>query len=272
MLVTGSTDGIGLATARLLGAAGARVLVHGRNQPRVEAALASLRSAVPAGDFDGVWFDLGTMSAVRRGAADVAARAPRLDVLLHNAGIFASERLVTADGFELTLAVNYVGPLLLTELVPADTVINVSSIAHMRGDVAPDDLAHAQGFTGYAAYARSKLAQVMHALSLADAGRRAFSLHPGVINTKLLREGFGPVRGDTVDNGAAMSVRLALASVAGRGLAWPVGLPALDLADVPSGTYFGDGRATPPAVKARDAALRAQLSTAVRSHLGLPTA
>jgi NAD(P)-dependent dehydrogenase (short-subunit alcohol dehydrogenase family) len=255
VLVTGSTDGIGLATARQLGQAGARVIVHGRNQPRVEAALATLRAAAPGASFQGVSFDLGTMAAVRRGADEVRALAPQLDVLIHNAGVFAHDRIITADGFELTLAVNYVAPLLLTELIPAATVINVASMAHLRGELDLDDLELERGYAGYAAYARSKLAQVMHALSLAEAGQRAFSLHPGVVSTKLLRAGFAGVRGVSTDDGAATSVRLALAPD-----------------EVPSGSYLSDGRVTPPAVRARDAGLRAELSRRIRSRLGLASA
>ena len=213
ILITGSTDGIGKQTALELLRGGHHVIVHGRSRPSVEAAVAALGAAVPAaggeGRLDAVSFDLGALASVRRGAAELIERFPAIDVLVNNAGIFAAERAVTADGVELTFAVNYVGPFLLTHLLspalergaPA-RVINLSSIAHTRGRIHLDDLGLAKAYTGYAAYAQSKLAVVMHALSLAErwapTAIAAYSVHPGVVETKLLRQGFGPVRGLSV--------------------------------------------------------------------------
>lgn len=257
-LVTGSTDGIGRQTARQLAAKGMKVIVHGRSKPKVDTALAWLREQLPGGDFDGVAFDLGQLAEVRRGAAQVLERAPELHVLVNNAGIFASERVVTGDGIEATLAVNYVGPFLLTELLgprltdSADggapsRVINISSVAHTRGRIHLTDLQLASSWTGYAAYAQSKLAQVMHALTLADRHEPskllAYSVHPGVVGTKLLRQGFGPVQGIAPDDGAKTSVLLA------SGLA----------EDEPSGSYYSDGVAVAPAGAARDADVREKL-------------
>ena len=95
----------------------------------------------------------------------------------------------------------------------ASRVIDVSSVAHTRGRIHVEDLQLAGSWTAYAAYAQSKLANVMHAMSLAEkhdpATLVAYSLHPGVIATKLLRQGFGPVQGATVEAGAKTSVRLA---------------------------------------------------------------
>ncbi|HEY3805095.1 MAG TPA: SDR family NAD(P)-dependent oxidoreductase [Kofleriaceae bacterium] len=255
VLITGSTDGIGRATARQLAAAGAHVIVHGRSKPKVDAAVAELRGELPGATIDGVAFDLGTLASVRRGADAVQELAPELHVLINNAGVFATERVVTADGLELSFAVNYVAPFLLTELLAPrleasaagepSRVVNVASVAHTRGRIHDDDLQLARSFTGYAAYAQSKLAIVMHTLSLAE--RRdpkklvAYALHPGVIATKLLRTGFGPVQGAGVDHGA----RVVVAAATG--------------AAEPSGTYFSDGVATPPSSAARDADARERL-------------
>lgn len=269
VLVTGSTDGIGRATARALAAAGVEVVVHGRSKPRVDAALDQLAAELPGATLHGVSFDLGSLAAVRRGAAQLLERLPALDVVVHNAGIFAPERTRTDDGLELTFAVNYLGPFLLTALLadrliasaaeagaPA-RVIHVSSIAHTRGRIHLDDLTLAAGWTGYAAYAQSKLAQVMHAIELAErhdpARLVAYSLHPGVIATKLLRQGFGPIAGGTVDAGARTTVRLAAATAV----------------DEPSGSYFSEGTATPPATAARDARVRAALWDASTRLAGL---
>lgn len=257
VLVTGSTDGIGRATARALAAAGAKVILHGRSKPKVDAALAKMMEELPGADIEGVSFDLGSTTAVRKGAEQILTRIPALHVLVNNAGLFADERTVTDDGAELTFAVNYLGHFLLTELLlprleasaqsAPSRVINVSSIAHTRGRLHLADLTMKAAWTGYAAYAQAKLANVMHALELAkrrDADKLvAYSLHPGVISTKLLRQGFGPVQGAPVDVGARTSVRLAGAEVV----------------DDPSGTYFSEGTATPPSSAALDADQRAAL-------------
>jgi len=256
-LVTGSTDGIGRATARALAAGGLKVIVHGRTKPKVDAALAALREELPGAELEGVSFDLGSVAAVRRGAEQILARLPALHVVVNNAGIFAGERVVTDDGIELTFAVNHIAAFLLTELLAPrleasaasqpSRVINMASVAHTRGRIHIDDLTLASAWTGYAAYAMSKLANVMHAITLAErhAPDRlvAYSLHPGVISTKLLRQGFGPVAGIPPEAGARTAVRLA----------------AEDAASAPSGSYFNDGVQSQPAPNARDAGMRAAL-------------
>ena len=257
VLVTGSTDGIGRATARALAAGGMRVIVHGRTRHKVDATLAALAAELPGAELEGVSFDLGSPAAVRRGAEQILERAPALHVLINNAGIFAEERVVTDDGIELTFAVNHIGPFVLTELLAPrleasatsapSRVINVASIAHTRGRIHLDDLTLARGWTGYAAYAMSKLANVMHTLTLAERHRPdklvAYSVHPGVIGTKLLRQGFGPVVGSAVEVGARAQVRLA----------------GEEEVTAPSGSYFSEGVQAQPAPAARDAAMRAAL-------------
>jgi len=257
VLITGSTDGIGRATARALAAAGMKVILHGRSKPRVDAALEQLSAELPGAELEGVSFDLGSQQAVRKGAAHILERVPALHVLVNNAGIFASERTVTEDGVELTFAVNHLAHFLLTDLLlprliasataAPSRVINVASIAHTRGRIHVDDVSLASAWTGYAAYAQSKLAQVMHAMVVAErqdtAKLVAYSLHPGVISTKLLRQGFGPVAGSPVESGAKTSIRLA----------------AAETVDDPSGSYFSDGVVTPPAAGARDAEARTAL-------------
>ncbi len=259
VLITGSTDGIGRATARQLAAGGMHVIVHGRSKTKVDLALGKLREELPGAQLDGIAFDLGSLANVRRGAEEVLKLVPELHVLVNNAGIFADERALNADGIELTFAVNYIAPFLLTELlaprmiasaaaagVPS-RVIDVASIAHTRGRIHVEDLQLAASWTGYAAYAQSKLANVMHAMSVAEkrdpAELVAYSLHPGVIATKLLRQGFGPVKGASVDQGAQ-----AIAVLAGG-----------EVVNEPSGSYFTDGVATPPSVAARDPQLREAL-------------
>jgi NAD(P)-dependent dehydrogenase (short-subunit alcohol dehydrogenase family) len=256
-LITGSTDGIGRAAARALAAGGMKVILHGRTKIKVDGALAALAEELPGAALEGVSFDLGSQAAVRRGAEQILARVPELHVLVNNAGIFADERVVTDDGAELTFAVNYLAPFLLTELLAPrllasaagapSRVIDLGSVAHTRGRIHLDDLTLAAGWTGYAAYAMSKLACVMHAISLAEKHDPkklvAYAAHPGVIQTKLLRQGFGPVAGAAAEVGARSVVRLA-------------GEEAIT---APSGSYFSEGVQAPPAPGARDATMRAAL-------------
>lgn len=254
VLVTGSTDGIGKATALALARTGHHVIVHGRNRPRVDAAIGHLKAEVPDATLDGISFDLGTVASVRKGVKTLLEKVTVLDALVNNAGIFAGERLITEDKVEATFAVNHLGPFLLTALLTpvllaaggGARVINVSSVAHARGRIHLDDLTLEKGWTGYAAYAQSKLAQVMHALSLAERHPAdklaAYSLHPGVIQTKLLRQGFGPVPGASAESGAKTSVVLASGALAGT-----------------SGAYFVDGVEAPPSAAALDAEVRDEL-------------
>ena len=256
VLVTGSTDGIGRAAARALAAAGLDVIIHGRSKAKVDAAVASLSAELPGAHVRGLAFDLGTLAATRKGAQAVLDLAPQLHVLVNNAGIIANERSVTADGLELTVAVDHVAPFLLTELLlprleasaasAPSRVINVASIAHTRGKPGTD-FQLASDWSPYGAYAFAKLANVMHAMELAERHDPkklvAYSLHPGIIGTKLLRQGFGPIQGRSVEEGARAIVRLA----------------SSDVVHEPSGTYFSEGTPAPPSTAARDAAARRAL-------------
>lgn len=258
VLVTGATDGIGRATALALARAGLRVLVHGRSASRAEAVLREL----PGTGHEAVLGDLASLAAVRRLAADVAAKAPVLDVLLHNAGVFEKTRVLTVDGLERTIAVNHLAPFLLTELLlpnvgaaSAGRVITVSSVAHQRATLDVSDIGfEKEPYEAYAAYARSKLANVLFAFELArrlegtrvgtHVGTHVTSnaLHPGVITTKLLRAGFG-MDGASVEEGAKTSVFLATSP---------------EVASV-TGTYFAGSRPAKASALANDPRLAADL-------------
>lgn len=230
IMVTGATDGIGRLTARQLAERGARVLVHGRTHDKAARTAATLEAESGLAVFEPVYGDFASLAEVRELAAMVQARHPRLDVLVNNAGVYLHERALSADGFELTLAVNQLAPFALSHLLlPAllasgqGRIVNVASIAHRRGQIALDDVDLAQGFDGYRAYAASKLMNVLTTYELARRliGRPVTvnALHPGVISTKLLREGFG-MEGEPLARGAAGEVKLALdpalAGVSGR--------------------------------------------------------
>lgn len=225
VLVTGSTDGIGLETALELARRGARLIVHGRRVERIEAAADAVRAVAADAVAGTAQADLSVLDDVRRLARRLAG-LPAAHVLLNNAGVFEQQRAVTVDGFERTLAVNHLAPFLLTHLLLADRsgagralerIVNVSSVAHNRGQLALDDLHfERRRFDGYSAYAASKLANVLFTLELArrlqSAGRAVTTnaLHPGVVSTKLLTEGFQMRGPDSLAEGAATSVMLAM--------------------------------------------------------------
>ena len=265
ILVTGATDGIGRETARELTRRGARVLVHGRNPGRVADTVAELRSLGGAPP-EPVVADLASLAAVRAMAAELAARGVQPEVLLHNAGVYMKRREHSADGFEMTLAVNHLAPFLLTHLLLASSVgdqlrriVNVSSMAHNRGridlevlhvdDAARNlhDLEDVQllraSFNSYASYASSKLANVLFTVELARrlAQRKVMvnALHPGVSSTKLLTEGFEMEGSDSIEASAATSVMLCVD-------------PGLAQA---TGGYYVRGKRAPMHAVARDAEL-----------------
>lgn len=220
VLITGSTDGIGMKTALGLARLGANVLIHGRNREKGKAVLKEISKVSGNSDLELFIADLSSQKQVRTLTADVQKNHERLDVLINNAGVFERERRLTEDGIEITFAVNYLAPFLLTNLLldllkknAPSRIINVASIAHRSA--APDwnNLQGERYYDGFDSYAMSKLCIVLftYALSrrLECSKITANCLHPGVIKTKLLREGFGDYPGDTPEKGARTSIYLA---------------------------------------------------------------
>lgn len=217
VLVTGSTDGIGLHTASQLARSGWRVLVHGRSPSRVEAARARVASAATEAGAPGpvaLVADLAVKGEVERLAGEVRevcgeGEGGGLDVLLNNAGVFMEERKVVGGGVEMTFAVNVLAPFLLGRLlrdglVEGGKIVNVSSISHMSaGGIDWEDLQMEKGFDPHRAYSMSKMLVLMLTYSQAGGERGGFreagrmidvvTLDPGTVNSKMLKTGWGEI-------------------------------------------------------------------------------
>ena len=218
ILITGSTDGIGLETARMLVPMGHKVLLHGRNPEKLEDAERTLSALSEDARIESYVADLSRMADVEAMAKAVTERHDNLDVLINNAGIFKTTGAVTQDGLDVRFAVNTLAPSLLTQrLLPllgsSGRVINLSSAAQspvnleaLAGRVRlRDDLG---------AYAQSKLAITMWsrhmALTLKDNGPSFVAVNPGsLLGTKMVKEGFG-MAGRDIRIGADILVRAAL--------------------------------------------------------------
>jgi NAD(P)-dependent dehydrogenase (short-subunit alcohol dehydrogenase family) len=205
ILVTGSTDGHGRAVAEELARRGASVLVHGRDPDKVE------RVAGEIGAARGVVADLASLDEVRR----LTGELEQLDTLVNNAGIYVPDRAASADGYELTFAVNYLSHFLLTELLlpklrePA-RIVNVASLGQAPLDF--DDLMFERGYEAFTAYAKSKLAQVLFTVELADRldGRDVTvnALHPATFMDTNMVRGSGGTPMSSVEEGRDATVRL----------------------------------------------------------------
>ena len=202
VVITGGNSGIGRETARVLAGAGAKVVITARDKARGESAVSALRSANQGGQIELVVFDLGDLGSVRSGAEQILAICDRIDVLVNNAGVVLSDRLESADGYEATLAINHLGPFLLTKLLldrleqsaPA-RIVNVASTADKgaRHGLDFDDLQATKRYHGMQVYSRSKLANIYFTTELArrlqGTGVTANCLHPGTVRTSYGRDG-----------------------------------------------------------------------------------
>lgn len=196
-LVTGATSGIGLVTAQALAAQGAAVMIVGRNPARGAATVQQITHATGNQHVTFLLADLSDQAQVRRLAGQVQERSPRLDVLLNNAGAIFTTRHLSADGLEMTFALNHLGYFLLTHLLletlkasaPA-RIINVASDAHHGARIQFADLQGTQRYGGWRAYCQSKLANIVFTYELArrltGSGVTANAVHPGFVAT-----GFG---------------------------------------------------------------------------------
>jgi NAD(P)-dependent dehydrogenase (short-subunit alcohol dehydrogenase family) len=229
VLVTGSTDGVGRYVAGKLAAAGARVLIHGRDGGRGRALADKIKRE---GRGEAVFYqaDLSSLAEARQLADAVLADNSRLDVFISNAGIGSQNegpaRQTSADGHELRFAVNYLaGFLLAYRLLPLlkasapSRIVNVASLGQHPIDF--DDVMITRSYSGSRAYAQSKLSQIMFTIDLAGelrgTGITVNSLHPATyMNTTMVRaRGIAPI--STVEQGGEAILHLAAGGdVAGK--------------------------------------------------------
>ena len=235
-IVTGANTGIGFETARGLLEKGATVILGCRDLEKGEKARAELVESTGSQAATVMLLDLANLARLRNFVTKFEAQFPRLDLLVHNAGVWPRTRRKTVDGFELTLGVNHLGPFFLTHLLrpmlersaPSRVVVVTSSL-HISAAIDFEDLQFkVRKHQGGIAYGQSKLCNVMftHALArrLEGKGVTVNSVHPGVVATELTREAparAAPVRGLlTPREGAVGSLHLAtspeLEGVSGR--------------------------------------------------------
>lgn len=198
-VITGTTHGIGRVTALELARAGYSVAMLCRDLPAAERVRTEITAEVPRADVRVIPCDLASLHSVRRCAQAVRNEFGPITVLINNAGIVSSRRRLSADGFELTFAVNHLGHFLLVRLLldrmaRHGRIVNVASRAHFRARAQSMDLDRISDpqapYSSIQAYARSKLANVMFTFALArrlsDSGITTNCLHPGVVATHLL--------------------------------------------------------------------------------------
>jgi NAD(P)-dependent dehydrogenase (short-subunit alcohol dehydrogenase family) len=240
MLVTGATSGMGTVTALRLAQQGATVVIAGRNPDKTSTTVRALQRQALQGEVRSLVADLSSMEQVRALARAFRDSYPRLDVLVNNAGAMFARRQLSADGLEMTFAVNFFAPFLLTNLLldmlkasaPAQ-FITVASAVHVGKAVPFDDMTHETGYKPLQVYAESKLLAIMFTYELArrleGTGVTANVLHPGVVATSIAK-GTGPLMSTVFallaatqlsdEEGARTAIYLAsspeVASVSGR--------------------------------------------------------
>ena len=271
-IVTGASAGIGLYTALGLAERGMRVVMVGRDAARTEAAqrfVAARGKTAP----ETALADFASLAAVRALAATLLARCDRIDVLINNAGLITPHRARSADGIEMTIAVNHLAPFLLTNLLldrlkasAPSRIVNVASTAHRGSWLDPSTMADPPEWTPLSAYGRSKLCNILFtralARRLAGTGVVAACLHPGVIATDI---------GNRAGGLASLGWRIAkpFLKSARQGAATSLFLAAVPDPTPFAGTYVVGRKIAEPDRAARDDRLGEQLWTESARLVGL---
>jgi len=218
ILITGSSDGIGKATAIQLAEMGHRVIIHARDKQKANNTRSEIVKLTNNTNLEIVWGDLSSQKQIIAMAKNLYSRLDYLDVLINNAGIYQNSKEYSEDNIEMTFAVNHLAPFILTRSLldliknsKSGRIITLSSMIH-ADSIDFDNLQGEKSFSGSSAYSLSKLCNILFTYKLANEvnefGITCNCLHPGVINTKLLRKGWGG-GGSSPSKGAETSVYLA---------------------------------------------------------------
>ncbi|NTU53214.1 MAG: SDR family NAD(P)-dependent oxidoreductase [Chlorobiaceae bacterium] len=206
--ITGSTDGIGLAAAKRFASEGHRVIVHGRDASRIKAASSDIFRSTGVEPFGALQADFTDLDAVCLMGRELVGRFAGIDLLINNAAVYMPDLMLVPEGYETTFCVNYLAPVLLTSVISpvlianGGSVLNVSSVDHHSVVFDPSNMQGERNYSGYDAYARSKLFNIMFTIesAIGDNSVRSNTLDPGVIATKLLHAGWA-LAGDDVSVG-----------------------------------------------------------------------
>ena len=249
VMVTGATNGIGLEAAKALAGMGATIVGVGRNPQKCADAAAQITTATDNSKVEFLVADLSVQAQVRQLAVTFKQKYQRLDVLLNNAGGYFTKREVTADGIELTWALNHLNYFLLTDLLldvlKASTparIVNVSSAAHsMVKGIHFEDVEYKQGFSGWPVYSQSKLANVMFTYELARRlqGTKvtANALHPGFVAT-----GFGHNNSGGLMTFGLNMVQMLVATKPAQGAETSIYLASSPQVEGVTGKYFSSSK------------------------------
>jgi NAD(P)-dependent dehydrogenase (short-subunit alcohol dehydrogenase family) len=263
-LVTGANAGIGRIVALELARQGAQVVLLCRSRERGEAAQAEIKQATGNEAVDLIVADLSSQAEVRRAAAEFQARYHHLHVLVNNAGAFFNQRMESADGLEMTFALNHLGYFLLSNLLMEQVraaaparILNVSSEAYKGARLDFDDLQSQRRYRGFQTYATSKLANILFTLELAGrvqgTGITVNALHPGFVASN-----FGLNNSGTLRFGMKLLQRLFAISLE-AGAETPLYLAtSVEVAGV-TGKYFVKKKAVMLSGQAQDMAVARRL-------------
>ncbi len=200
ILITGATSGIGLEAAKILATRGANIIFFARTEEKARIAKDIIAKNATSNQVNYRLCDLSSMQSIQYCCRTELDDIDKIDVLINNAGVWQSKRKTSADGIELTFAVNYLAPFYLTSLLEKKLragkkarIVNVASRMHM-GKINFDDIEFKNNYSGRHAYAQSKLALILYTRLLANklsgSGISAFSVHPGFLSTSLARDSF----------------------------------------------------------------------------------
>jgi NAD(P)-dependent dehydrogenase (short-subunit alcohol dehydrogenase family) len=256
VVATGATSGIGEQAALALARMGARIVLVARDESRAEATLAKIERVAPRLGHSVHLADLSSMAETRRVGALIARSEPRIDVLVNNAGAMFADRRVTAEGLEMTFALNHMAYFLMTSAL-ADRlaasggarVVSTASGAHHGVSLDFSDLQATRSYNGWRAYGRSKLANILFtreaARRLAGAGITANSFHPGFVASR-----FGSASGGWTS--LLMPIARAFAITPEEGADTLVHLASSPEVETVTGAYFVKRKAIEPSPAARD--------------------